>query len=179
VGPKQYADLNPELYDCVGGGPTDSGITWCVATPSGGLIALIIIVPLIPIVTCCCFCCRACPGYKRMHRGGARAAARGRPRQQMVFMSPTTGAMGTTTAAVGHPVAYDPRMMMMAPPQLGVPVRAPVAAQQQRRATTTRAAAGAMARRSASPASSASPRASSASRASSPRGSLHKKDYVY
>jgi hypothetical protein len=100
VGRNTYTDLNPQLFNCQGGGRTDNGVTWCAVTPSGGFIALVVILPLFGILGCvlgCCFCCPNCPGYKRTHRATAQPV--------MVAMNPLVMAAPQQVVYVQHPNA--------------------------------------------------------------------------
>jgi hypothetical protein len=100
VGRDTYADLNPQLFNCVGGGRTDNGVTWCAVKPSGGFIALVVILPLFGILGCvlgCCFCCRNCPGYKHRHPATAQPV--------MVAMNPLVMAAPQQVMYVQHPNA--------------------------------------------------------------------------
>ena len=65
-----YTNLNPDLFDCVSGGTSSNGVTYCTVKPSGGLIAMVVILPVFGLSVCiaaCCYCCRCCPVYKKRH----------------------------------------------------------------------------------------------------------------
>ena len=101
-----YTDLNPTLFDCVSGGSTDNGITYCTVTPSGGLIAIVVIIPLFVLsglIIACCFCCKCCPVHKKRH-----------PQTPVVVMQqPGLVAMNPMVMQPGM-VAMNPMVMMAA-----------------------------------------------------------------
>jgi len=58
------------MFDCVSGGSSSNGVTYCTIKPSGGLIALVVILPVFGLsvaIAACCYCCRCCPVYKKRH----------------------------------------------------------------------------------------------------------------
>jgi len=74
VGYGSYTNLDPNLFDCVSGGPTDYvglvPVTFCQVKAGAGLICIVVIIPVFVLTACivmCCYCCKCCPVYQKKH----------------------------------------------------------------------------------------------------------------